>query len=65
VGSDKRRQGAVSRNTVHLPTLPHVFDGFTILHLSDLHADMSRLLDPDEALRRLETRLGPLHARAT
>ena len=31
----------VSRNIVHLPTLPQVFDGFTILHLSDLHADMS------------------------
>ena len=29
------------RNTVHLPNLPSAFDGFTILHLSDLHADMS------------------------
>jgi uncharacterized protein len=29
------------RNTAHLPNLPRAFDGFTILHLSDLHADMS------------------------
>ena len=29
------------RNTVHLPNLPSAFDGFTILHLSDLHADIS------------------------
>jgi len=29
------------RNTVHLPTLPSAFDGFVILHLSDLHADLS------------------------
>ena len=26
---------------MHLPNLPSAFDGFTILHLSDLHADMS------------------------
>ena len=31
------------RNTVHLPDLPSAFDGFAILHLSDLHADLSRL----------------------
>ena len=29
------------RNTVHLTNLPSSFDGFTILHLSDLHADLS------------------------
>jgi hypothetical protein len=29
------------RNTVHLPNLPSAFDGFVILHLSDLHADLS------------------------
>jgi uncharacterized protein len=29
------------RNTVRLPNLPSAFDGFTILHLSDLHADIS------------------------
>jgi uncharacterized protein len=29
------------RNQVRFPHLPEEFDGFTILHLSDLHADMS------------------------
>ena len=29
------------RNAVRLPHLPEAFDGFVILHLSDLHADMS------------------------
>jgi predicted MPP superfamily phosphohydrolase len=32
----------VKRNLVSLPGLPTSFDGFTILHLSDLHADMSQ-----------------------
>ena len=32
----------VNRNPVPLPGLPPSFDGFTILHLSDLHADMSQ-----------------------
>ena len=31
----------VRRNTVRLSNLPSAFEGFTILHLSDLHADMS------------------------
>ena len=31
----------VRRNIVRLPNLPSAFDGFTILHLSDLHADLS------------------------
>ena len=31
----------VRRNEVRLPRLPPAFDGFTILHLSDLHADIS------------------------
>ena len=31
----------VRRNTVSLPILPTAFIGFTILHLSDLHADLS------------------------
>ncbi len=31
----------VTLNTVHLPKLPDAFEGFTILQLSDLHADMS------------------------
>jgi len=29
------------QNIVRLPKLPSAFDGFTILHLSDLHADLS------------------------
>jgi uncharacterized protein len=29
------------RNTIRLANLPSAFDGFTILHLSDLHADLS------------------------
>ncbi len=31
----------VRRNIVRLPNLPSAFDGFIILHLSDLHADIS------------------------
>ncbi|MCU7810440.1 MAG: metallophosphoesterase family protein [Candidatus Thiodiazotropha sp. (ex Notomyrtea botanica)] len=30
----------VTNNTILLPHLPPAFDGFTLLHLSDLHADM-------------------------
>lgn len=30
----------VRHNTVALPNLPREFDGFTLLHMSDLHADM-------------------------
>jgi predicted MPP superfamily phosphohydrolase len=32
---------ALKRNDVRIANLPGAFDGFTILHLSDLHADMS------------------------
>src|SRR5271156_1261850 len=35
------RKVQLRRNDVRLPRLPKAFDGFTILHLSDLHADMS------------------------
>lgn len=40
----------VVQNTVRLPALPEAFEGYTLLQLSDLHAD----LDPDfpEAVRR-------------
>jgi uncharacterized protein len=31
----------VRHNTIHLRALPKAFDGFTILQISDLHADMS------------------------
>lgn len=30
----------VTQNTIQLRNLPAVFDGYTLLHLSDLHADM-------------------------
>ena len=30
----------VTHNTIELPHLPAAFDGYTLLHLSDLHADM-------------------------
>ena len=33
----------VRRNALRLPTLPGAFDGFTILHLTDLHTDISPL----------------------
>jgi predicted MPP superfamily phosphohydrolase len=31
----------VTRNTVEIPELPVVFHGYTLLHLTDLHADVS------------------------
>ena len=42
-GRGQRNAGCVQvrRNTIRATTLPRAFDGFTILHLSDLHADMS------------------------
>jgi uncharacterized protein len=43
------------RNEVRFPHLPEAFDGFTILHLSDLHADMS-----GPALMRVAELLGDL-----
>jgi len=43
------------RNEVRFPHLPEAFDGFTILHLSDLHADMS-----GPALMRVVELLGDL-----
>jgi uncharacterized protein len=39
----------VRHNDVRSKTLPSEFDGFTLLHISDLHADIS-----DGAMRRLE-----------
>jgi len=30
----------MTHNTIELPHLPEAFDGYTLLHLSDLHADM-------------------------
>jgi predicted MPP superfamily phosphohydrolase len=46
----------LKRNVVCLASLPASFNGFTILHLSDLHADMSRpaLAQSARLLERLE-----------
>jgi predicted MPP superfamily phosphohydrolase len=38
----------VRHNDIGMKTLPHRFDGFTLLHLSDLHVDMN-----EGAMRRL------------
>ena len=39
----------VKENDIHFKNLPPAFDGFTLLHMSDFHADMN-----DGAIRRLE-----------
>jgi len=39
----------IRTNDVHLKRLPPAFDGFTLLHISDFHADMN-----DAAMQRLE-----------
>jgi len=41
LGSANAGKVELRRNIVHLTNLPRAFDGFTILHLSDLHADLS------------------------
>lgn len=41
----------LERNEVYLPDLPVAFDGYTILHLSDLHAD--GLVDEGEGIVRI------------
>jgi uncharacterized protein len=38
----------IRHNHIRFPTLPSAFDGFTLLHISDLHADMN-----ERAMRRL------------
>ena len=40
-GRANAREVQVRRNLVRLPNLPSAFDGFKVLHLSDLHADLS------------------------
>ncbi len=45
----------VRHNDVSFPTLPPLFDGFTILHLSDLHVDMN-----EGAMRHLIELVGGL-----
>ncbi|WP_460239599.1 metallophosphoesterase [Aurantivibrio plasticivorans] len=39
-GEDNTRKLKVVNNTIHLSHLPPAFDGFRLLHLSDLHLDM-------------------------
>ena len=41
-GRSNATRVVLNRNVVSLPGLPASFDGFTILHLSDLHADMNQ-----------------------
>jgi hypothetical protein len=41
-GRSNAARVVLNRNVVCLPSLPASFDAFTILHLSDLHADMSQ-----------------------
>jgi uncharacterized protein len=41
----------LERNDVYLPDLPVAFDGYTILHLSDLHAD--GLIDGGEGIMQI------------
>jgi predicted MPP superfamily phosphohydrolase len=49
-GRGRRNAAAIEvrHNSVRSPRLPRAFDGFTILHLSDLHADIS-----EDAMARL------------
>lgn len=39
-GQENSRKLTVARNHFHLPDLPEAFEGFRILHLTDLHVDM-------------------------
>src|SRR6516225_8079803 len=41
-GRSNAARVVLNRNVICLPSLPASFDAFTILHLSDLHADMSQ-----------------------
>ena len=45
----------VRHNSIRLQRLPRSFDGFTLLHISDLHVDMN-----EGAMRRLEKLLPDL-----
>ena len=55
LGTKNAERIQVRRNHVYLPDLPSRFDGFTILHLSDLHVDMSH-----GAMRRMTDLIGML-----
>jgi hypothetical protein len=51
-GRSNAARVVLNRNVVCLPSLPVSFDRFTILHLSDLHADMSQRALARAAARR-------------
>src|SRR5664279_190436 len=40
-GSKNTEQIQIRHNEIKLQNLPSLFDGFTILHLSDMHVDMN------------------------
>jgi uncharacterized protein len=40
-GHKNTKRIQIRHNAIQLPGLPALFDGFTILHISDLHADMN------------------------
>src|SRR5262249_41207788 len=48
-GCKNAEQIQVRHNHISMKTLPSRFDGFTLLHISDLHVDMN-----EGAMRRLE-----------
>ncbi len=54
-GAKNAARVCVKRNRVAAHALPPAFDGFTILHLSDLHCDMS-----ERAMRRVDELVGTL-----
>ena len=54
-GCSNAERVQVRHNHVHQTELPSVFDGFTILHISDMHADMNQ-----GAMRRLAALLDEL-----
>ncbi len=45
-GNRNFRDIRLTENAVELPSLPHHFDGFRILHLSDLHLDLDTRITP-------------------
>jgi len=52
-GRRNARRIGLRRNELSLPGLPRAFDGFTLLHISDLHLDMSPDM-PDALLRAVD-----------
>ncbi len=52
-GRRNARHIGLRRNELRLPALPPAFDGFTLLHISDLHLDMSADM-PDALIRTVQ-----------